>query len=65
MDWQRSLGLAEGKLSVIDINLVPIPLDFGIINANEIIFSRYEGRRMQQESRIMSQMELDYSAQSL
>lgn len=64
MDWQRALGLAEGKLSVVDINLAPIPLAFGIINANKLIFSRDEGRRMQEESRIMSQMELYYSAQS-
>ncbi|MGI1944744.1 type VII toxin-antitoxin system HepT family RNase toxin [Shewanella glacialipiscicola] len=62
MDWQRALGLAEGKLSVVDINLAPIPLAFGIINANKLIFSRDEGRRMQEASRIMSQMELDYSA---
>ncbi|MDR9765010.1 hypothetical protein RJP56_02910 [Shewanella baltica] len=65
MDWQRSLGLAEGKLSVVDINLAPIPLAFGISNANKVIFSRDEGRRIQEESRIMSLMELDYSAQSL
>ena len=64
MDWQRALGLAEGKLSVVDINLAPIPLAFGIINANKLIFSQDEGRRMQEESRIMSQMELDYSAPS-
>ncbi|MGR3971797.1 DUF86 domain-containing protein [Shewanella sp. 1180_01] len=64
MDWQRALGLAEGKLSVVDINLAPIPLAFGIINANKLIFSRDEGRRMQEKSRIMSQMELDYSAPS-
>lgn len=62
MDWQRALGLAEGKLSIVDINLASIPLAFGIINANKLIFSRDEGRRMQEESRIMSQLELDYSA---
>lgn len=61
MDWQRALGLAEGKLSIVDINLASIPLAFGIINANKLIFSRDEGRRMQEESRIMSQLELDYS----
>ena len=62
MDWQRALGLAEGKLSIVDINLASIPLAFGIINANKLIFSRDEGRRMQEESRIMSQLKLDYSA---
>ncbi|NSM24230.1 DUF86 domain-containing protein [Shewanella sp. ZOR0012] len=64
MDWQRALGLAEGKLSIVDINLASIPLAFGIINANKLIFSRDEGRRMQEESRIMSQLELDYLAQN-
>lgn len=59
MDWQRALGLAEGKLSVVDINFASIPP-----TSNKLIFSRDEGRRMQEESRIMSQMELDYSAQS-
>lgn len=62
MDWQRALGLPEGKLSVVDINLAPIPLAFGIIDANKILYSRDEGRRMQEEARIMSSMELDYAA---
>ncbi|QIR15065.1 type VII toxin-antitoxin system MntA family adenylyltransferase antitoxin [Shewanella aestuarii] len=60
MDWQRALGLPEGKLSIIDINLAPIPLAFGIIEANKVLYSRDEGRRMREEARIMSQMELDY-----
>lgn len=61
MDWQRALGLPEGKLSVVDINLAPIPLAFGIIDANKVLYSRDEGRRMQEEARIMSSMELDYT----
>ena len=61
MDWQRALGLPEGKLSVVDINLAPIPLAFGIIDANKVLYSRDEGRRMQEEARIMSSMELDYA----
>jgi predicted nucleotidyltransferase len=60
MDWQRALGLGEGKLSIVDINLAPIPLAFEIIQANNRLYSRDEGRRMQEEGRIMSQMELDY-----
>lgn len=61
MDWQRALGLPEGKLSVVDINLAPIPLAFGIIDASKVLYSRDEGRRMQEEARIMSSMELDYA----
>ncbi|HEH9425796.1 TPA: nucleotidyltransferase domain-containing protein [Aeromonas sobria] len=46
LEWQRALGLAEGKLSVVD--------------ANRPLYSRDEGRRLQEEARIMSQMELGY-----
>jgi predicted nucleotidyltransferase len=63
LDWQRQLGLPEGKLSLVDINLAPIPLAYEIINANSVLYCRDEGRRMQEEARIMSQMELDYPPQ--
>ncbi|MCH1921342.1 nucleotidyltransferase domain-containing protein [Shewanella sp. A3A] len=60
LDWQRQLGFPEGKLSLVDINLAPIPLAFEIINANQVIYCRDDGRRLQEEARIMSKMELDY-----
>lgn len=60
LDWQRALGVAEGVLSVVDINLAPIPLAFAIIDANTLLFSRDEGRRLQEEARIMSRMEIDH-----
>ena len=60
LDWQRALQLPEGKLSVVDINQVPIPLAFAIIDANTPLYSRDEGRRLQEEARIMSQMEINY-----
>ncbi|MFQ2707419.1 type VII toxin-antitoxin system MntA family adenylyltransferase antitoxin [Aeromonas caviae] len=60
LDWQRTLGLAEGELSVVDINQAPIPLAFAVVDANRPLYSRDEGRRLQEEARIMSQMELGY-----
>ena len=60
LEWQRALGLAEGKLSVVDINQSPIPLAFAVVDANRPLYSRDEGRRLQEEARIMSQMELGY-----
>lgn len=59
LDWQRALQLPEGKLSVVDIKLCPIPLAFAIIDANTPLYSRDEGRRLQIDARIMSQMEID------
>ncbi|MFQ2012198.1 type VII toxin-antitoxin system MntA family adenylyltransferase antitoxin [Aeromonas veronii] len=60
LDWQRALGLAEGQLSVVDINQAPIPLAFAIVDANRVLFCRDQGRRLTEEARIMSQMELNY-----
>ncbi len=60
LDWQRALGLSEGQLSVVDINQAPIPLAFAIVDANRVLFCRDQGRRLSEEARIMSQMELNY-----
>ncbi|MFS2221021.1 type VII toxin-antitoxin system MntA family adenylyltransferase antitoxin [Pantoea sp. B65] len=60
LDWQQALGLPEGKLSVVDINQAPIPLAFAIVDANHPLYCQNEGRRLQEEARIMSQMELNY-----
>lgn len=60
LDWQRALGLAEGQLSVVDINQAPIPLAFAIVDANRILFCRDQGRRLREEARIMSQMEINF-----
>lgn len=60
LDWQRALGLAEGQLSIVDINQAPIPLAFAIVDANRILFCRDQGRRLREEARIMSQMEINF-----
>ncbi|MGL4885354.1 MAG: type VII toxin-antitoxin system MntA family adenylyltransferase antitoxin [Aeromonas veronii] len=60
LEWQRALGLAEGALSVVDINQAPIPLAFAVVDANLPLYCRDQGRRLQEEARIMSQMEINY-----
>lgn len=60
LDWQRALGLPEGQLSIIDINQAPVILSFAAIDANHLLYCRDPGRRLQEEARIMSQMELNY-----
>lgn len=60
LDWQRALNLGEEQLSIVDINQAPIPLAFAIIDAGTSLWSADEGRRMREEARIMSQMEIDH-----
>ena len=59
LDWQQSLGKA---LSIVDINKAPIPLSFVVISDNMPIYTNENKMRIwQEESRIMSMWELDYS----
>jgi len=64
LDWQRRLALPDGKISIVDINQAPIPLAFAVIDANCLLYCRDAGRKMQEEGRIMSQMELNYPRKS-
>lgn len=64
LDWQRALGLSEGKLSIVDINQAPTPLAFAIVDANRVLYCRDQGRRLREEGRIMSEMEFLLSQQA-
>jgi uncharacterized protein len=61
LDWQQALGLHDFQLSVVDINQVPIPLAWEIIQADTVIFCRDENRLWRETLRIHSRMELDYA----
>ncbi|PXX99227.1 type VII toxin-antitoxin system MntA family adenylyltransferase antitoxin [Halomonas sp. LBP4] len=60
LDWQRELGLREGKISVVDLAICPIPLGWSILSEGQLLLDRHPQLRMTQESRIMSRWELDY-----
>ena len=60
LDWQQSLDLPEGKLSVVDIAIAPIPLGWSILSEGRLLLDPHPQLRMQQENRIMSRWELDY-----
>ncbi len=64
-DWCRALGLPDKMLSVVDINIAPIPLAFEVINANSVLLNKDDGsRRLWEEGRIMSRMEIDVEYQA-
>jgi uncharacterized protein len=59
LEWQSLLHLEEKKLSVVDINRIPIALAFEIIQYDNVLFCRDEVRLWREENRIYSRMELD------
>jgi predicted nucleotidyltransferase len=70
-DWQRRLQpellcqnwqdeLANTAISVVDINFIPLPLAFSIIQQGKVIFCRDAMRLIKEEGRISSMWDIDY-----
>ncbi|PPD33756.1 MAG: DNA polymerase subunit beta [Methylomonas sp.] len=60
LDWQHQLNLSEGQISVLDINIAPIPLAMSVLQGGELLLSKNRSRQLQEQQRIMSKWELDY-----
>ncbi len=59
MDWRRSLGLPENRLSVIDINQIGVSLAYHVVNHHEPLFCRDPRRLLTEQNRVLGRMELD------
>lgn len=58
--WQEALGLPESELSIVDINLAPLPLAHVIIHTGKLIHANDRLRVIREENRITSMWELDH-----
>ena len=58
--WSDQLGLADGIISVVDINHIPIQLAMGIVLKGETITVKDTLRLIREEHRITSMWELDH-----
>ena len=59
IDWAQALSIATDSLSVVDINLAPIPLAWEVISKGRIIYTKDYLRLYREENRIFSMYELD------
>jgi len=60
VEWQNKLKLKEGELSILDINIAPIPLTMSVLKAGHLLLSKNLSRQFQEQQRIMSKWEIDY-----
>jgi len=60
LDWCESLDLPEKKISVADINQVPLPLAMSIITTGKVLLVKNSLRLAREENRITSMWEIDY-----
>lgn len=58
-EWMKNLCQFNRKISIVDINKIPIPLAWEVVNSNYVIYEQKNNRRFIEEKRIFSRMELD------
>lgn len=60
IEWQRKLNLKEGMLSILDMNIAPIPIAMSVLKSGHLLLSKNPSRQLQEQQRIMSKWEIDY-----
>jgi len=60
VDWQRALGLPEGKVSVLDLEQAAIPLAMSVLTSGVLVFNNNPSHELEVTGRIMSKWEIDY-----
>ncbi|MFC2993593.1 type VII toxin-antitoxin system MntA family adenylyltransferase antitoxin [Halomonas tibetensis] len=58
--WQDRLRLAHNQLSIVDINLAPLPLAHIVIRTGQVLQANDRLRLIREEHRITSMWELDH-----
>lgn len=58
--WQDELGLSEDQLSIVDINLAPLPLAHVVIRTGRVLLASDKLRLIREEQRITSMWEIDH-----
>ena len=60
IQWQNQLNLKEGELSLLDMNMAPIPIAMAVLKSGQLLLSKNVSRQLQEQQRIMSMWEIDY-----
>ena len=60
LEWQNSLKLNEGGLSVLDMSHASIPIAMSVLTSGTLLVSKNITRQLQEQQRIMSKWEIDY-----
>jgi predicted nucleotidyltransferase len=57
--WSDELNLPDGKLSIVDINNVPVYLAFNVVEYGKVISTKNKSRELKEVQRIYSQYEFE------
>ena len=60
IEWCEKLQLAEGELSILDIQYSAIPIAMGVLQTGKLLINKSPEHEFRVSGSIMSQWELDY-----
>lgn len=60
IEWQRELGLKNGEISILDMQIANIPLAMSVLSTGKLLLSKNYSRQLKEQQRIMSKWEIDY-----
>jgi predicted nucleotidyltransferase len=60
IEWLNKINLKEGELSILDMNISPIPLAMSVLKQGILLLNKNRSRQFQEQQRIMSKWEIDY-----
>jgi len=60
LEWQKKLGLKEGDISILDMEIASIPLAMSVLSTGKLLLSKNNARQLKEQQRIMSKWEIDY-----
>jgi len=59
LTWSAALDLPEAKISVVDINTIPVYLAFNVVEYGKVIVCKNKARELKETQRIYSQYEFE------
>lgn len=59
-EWAQALPLSREKISVVDINHVPLPLAYAVVSTGAVLIANDSLRMVREENRITSMWDIDY-----
>jgi len=60
IEWQLELGLKNGEISILDMEIANIPLAMSVLSTGQLLLSKNNSRQLKEQQRIMSKWEIDY-----
>lgn len=60
LEWVSALNLKENSLSILDLELAPIPLAMAVLKTGKRLLNKNPSHEFEVSGRIMSKWEIDY-----